>query len=775
MKFLFALDRTAFEKSIFCDAECYEVVNPKMINGFLNHKMGVKLRKGKFKNCPYEHEQQQIRKYRENMVGDRVAVKYKMARHKWGRVQPEGSLSLSLFHRPTRHSLCNDYYVDFDMINAQPSAFNQVCLQNGIHNKNFIEYCANSKKIRYDVAKHHNLKPIYDSETKTTLSSYEQAKKLFLSLCFGGTYNEWKKTYNAENCDMDIVVGMETEIVNVMDKIYKYNVDMIDDLLIGDERWRRKTINEKKRSVMGLWGQSVERMLQETCISSIVEHFGFDLNAIVPSQDGFMLLKTEIEKFRDIFGDLDTITKEMEKCIKDTFGFDIGWAVKPFDEQLKGGIPLCDELEEEHTYESMKTEFEKTHTKIVNLGTFFKSEPDKDINMTKQHLLTSYEHLRFNVVVKGENRDKSFVAEWLKDGSINRKRDVGIYPPDLTCPDDIYNCWRPFAMENVNKYIPDDGVVDFMLNHINILCDRNEECFDYFIKWIAMCIQYPSIKLPMPVFVSKEGSGKGSVLQLFTAMLGGSKILSTQEPSKDVWGKFNNLMLGAYIVCLDEINKKEMAGCEGKIKGLITEPTLNINDKGKSAFPIKSYHKFIAFANPDEYGNEPMNTTADDRRKFFVMCSDELKGNKEYFNKFYEYLGDTNAIKTMYEFFKNLPDARSILKADLPQSEYHKELKAVAVPPLKLFLTDYLLDNMTGDNFEKSTDELFIELKKWTDRSGYKYECNKLQFSCRLANLRLKGMEKVQIGYSRMKGWSFNKDTRVVLGISLGNDDNPQL
>ena len=775
MKFQFALDRTTFEKSIFCDAECYEVVNPKMLNGFLHHKMGIKLGKGKFKNVPYEHEQLLIKHYRENLTGDKVAVKYKLARHKWGRVQPVGSLSLSLFHRPTRHSLCADYYVDFDMVNAQPSALNQVCLQNGIHNKNFIEYCGNSKKFRYDVAKHHNLKPIYDKETNYTLSSYEQAKKLFISLCFGGSYNEWKKTYNAENCDMDIVIGMEKEISEIMDKIYKYNVDMIDDLMIGDERWRKKTINERKRSVMGLWAQSVERMLQETCILSIVEHIGFDLNAIVPSQDGFMLLKTEIEKFRDIFGDLDTIIKGMETTIKDTFGFDIGWMVKPFDEQLKGGIPLCDELEEVDTYESMKTEFEKTHTKIVNLGTFFKSEPNKDINMTKQHLLTAYEHLRFNVVVKGETRDKSFVAEWLKDSSINRKRDIDIYPPDLTCPHDIYNCWRPFVMENVDDYKTDDGVVDFMLNHINILCDHNQECFDYFIKWIAMCIQYPSIKLPMPVFVSKEGAGKGSVLKLFTAMLGGSKILQTQEPSLDVWGKFNNLMLGSYIVCLDEINKKEMAGCEGKIKGLITEPTININDKGKSSFPVKSYHKFIAFSNPDAYGNEPMTTTESDRRKFFVMCSNELIDNKQHFNTFNDYLGDTNAVKTMYEYFKNLPDARSILKAPLPQSEYHKELKGIAVPPLILFLAEYLLDNMTDTSHEISTDELFVEFKKWTERTGYKYECNKLQFGCRLANLRLRGMSKVQIGYSRMKGWSFCDDIRSELGIELEDDVNPQL
>jgi putative DNA primase/helicase len=361
----------------------------------------------------------------------------------------------------------------------------------------------------------------------------------------------------------------------------------------------------------------------------------------------------------------------------------------------------------------------------------------------------------------------------LKDGKINRKRDVEIVPPDQVCPDDIYNAWRPFAMELVDEYTEDKKVIDFMKNHIEILCDHNKECFDYFIKWIAMCIQFPSIKLPMPVFVSAEGAGKGSILKLFGSVLGGSKILQTQEPSQEVWGSFNSLMLNSYLVCLDEINKKEMSGSEGKIKGLITEPTMNINDKGKSRFPVKSYHKFIAFSNPDAYGNEPMTTTAGDRRKFFVMCSDELVGNKPYFNTFNEYLEDQNAMKNVYEYFKSLKDVKTLLSDALPESDFHKELKAIAVPPLRMFLTDYLKDNMfeklygEGVPYSVTTDDLYTDLKPWCERTGIRYECNKLKFGCRLANMKLKGMSKVQVGRTGIKGWSFTGDTKVALGINI--------
>lgn len=767
MEFSFTLDRNNHNTSIFLNRKCYENVNPKMINGFIHNKMGIKFHnKGKFKGMPYENELTLIKKYSGNMTDDKVAVGYNMAVHKWGRINPVGSLSLSLFHRPTRHTFAKDYYVDFDMANAQPSTINQICLQNRIQNLYFMEYCKNPTKMRTDVVKHHQLQNITDPENGSILEAKEQAKKLFISLSFGGTYKEWKKTYNAKGENMPNVIAMEKEIGAVMNKIYDSNPDMIEDLKNGKPEWKDKSVSQQKRSVMGIFAQTTERMLQETCIQSVVSHIGFDLDAIIPSQDGFMILKSELDRCRHIFGDNEQILRGMEGEIKRIWDFDIKWEIKAFDKPLSGGIPLIDTLMKELTYAEMKVDFEKTHTKIINLGSFFKTEPDKDINMTKPHLITAYEHLRYNVVVKGENRDKSFITDWLKDGAINRKRDVEIIPPDQRCPDDIHNAWRPFAMEKVTEYTPDVNVVEYMLNHINILCDRNTDCYEYFIKWIAMCIQFPSIKLPMPVFVSAEGAGKGSILRLFGAILGGSKILQTQEPSQEVWGQFNSLMLNAYIVCLDEINKKEMSGCEGKIKGLITEPTMNINDKGKSRFPIKSYHKFIALSNPDAYGNEPMTTTQGDRRKFFVMCSDELIGNTKYFVEFNKYLENQDAMKTVYEYFKNLPDAKSILTSVLPESDYHKELKAIAVPPLKMFIKDFIIDNMDDEVTEWTTDELYADLRKWCDRTGIRYECNKLQFGCRLANMKLVGMKKVKIGDARVKGWGVVPDVvRVTLGI----------
>jgi hypothetical protein len=384
--------------------------------------------------------------------------------------------------------------------------------------------------------------------------------------------------------------------------------------------------------------------------------------------------------------------------------------------------------------------------------------------MTKTHLVTAYEHMTYEAVVKGEKQQLNFIGSWLHNNPYIRvKRDIEIIPPDLKVPDDIYNAWKPFKMVSVKSYNPKPEATNFILNHIKILCNHDEYCYNYFIKWIACLIQFPSKKLPMPVFVSSEGGGKGSLLRFFSAILGASKILQTQEPSKEVWGEFNALMLNSYLVCLDEISKKEMTGCEGKIKGLITEPTIRINDKGKSRFEVSSYHKFIAFANPDAYGNEPMNTTDGDRRKWFVQCSDELVRNKPYFDKFYETIEDIDSMKTVFEYFNSMKNAQEVLSLALPETEYNKELKAMAVPPLKLFITDFIT---TFKDTKITTSELFGRFKEWTSKTGIQYHCNSLQFGCRVANLKIPGMEKSLVGPNRLAGWGFDlQKCRGSLGV----------
>jgi phage/plasmid-associated DNA primase len=129
---------------------------------------------------------------------------------------------------------------------------------------------------------------------------------------------------------------MEEELKMVMETVYANNKHIKKDVLKQDpQKWKNE--NEAKRGVMSLWSQTIERKLQETAISYLVETKKFILEDVVPCQDGFMILK-------ELW--YDTLIQEIEKLSIETFFININYIQKPFDEAIE--IPL---FEEDKTFE----------------------------------------------------------------------------------------------------------------------------------------------------------------------------------------------------------------------------------------------------------------------------------------------------------------------------------------------------------------------------------------------------------------------------------------
>lgn len=399
------------------------------------------------------------------------------------------------------------------------------------------------------------------------------------------------------------------------------------------------------------------------------------------------------------------------------------------------------EVAEDRSYEYVKEKFEETFCKITNRAIFIKKFENRCVIMKKEQLRTAYENMKYDELVeeKGQTVIKTlpFLNKWFEDEHMLVKDETGIYPTGLVCPNNYYNMWRPFDMELIDEYTKDETAIDYIKNHIKILCGRDENVADYFEKWIAQMIQYPAIKSVCPTFISKEGAGKGTLMQLITKMLGESKVFQTQQPSRDVWGEFNGLMADAFLVNLDELSKKETLESEGRIKGLITEPTIKINIKGVSQFPIQSFHRFIITTNNEE----PVSTNKDDRRKFIVRCSDELIGNKAYFDEFYSKMKDVNFLKTCYEYFKSIPNMDKFGSIPIPVTEYHNELKEMSENVIERWVKEYTQLNYDEETIELPSKNVYELFTNWIDKNGVSYTCNAIQFSVRLQRLKIKGIE----------------------------------
>jgi len=392
------------------------------------------------------------------------------------------------------------------------------------------------------------------------------------------------------------------------------------------------------------------------------------------------------------------------------------------------------------SFDTIASKFEENHCKITNKSVFIKHDKEKIIVMSKQQIKTSYEHMVYELATSdGDIKECNFINDWMiNNPSQRRYDDIGCYPTGIECPANCFNSWIPFAMEFVEQYDHQQDALDMILNHIKILCGNDEEVYSYFVKWIAQMIQCPAVKSICPTLISKEGAGKTTLIQLLSKMLGSEKVFETATPSRDIWGDFNGRMANTFLVNLNELSKKETLESEGRIKALITDPKLTINNKGVSQYDINSYHRFIITTNNEE----PVNTTKDDRRKLIIRSSDEKIGDKEYFNKLYSLLDDVNVIKTCYEYFKAIPGIDGFNKIPMPQTEYQQNLKELSRSPVELWLVQLVYDNWNKENVEMLGSETYDSFKEFCKSNNITFEINAVKLGVRIKNMNIDGIEK---------------------------------
>ena len=395
------------------------------------------------------------------------------------------------------------------------------------------------------------------------------------------------------------------------------------------------------------------------------------------------------------------------------------------------------------TFEEVCIEFEKTHAKIINKSIFIYELKDRVLFMKAEQLKVSFSHLFYTKTSVNKNGDvyysnHQFILKWLNDYSeIRRYDDVGTYPPPLVCPANIFNLWTPFSAENLTEYTEQPENLEFYLNHLKILCNNEDKAYDYFIKWNAQMVQQPAEKSTCITMISDEGAGKTTIIEVNKKMMGCQKVLMTTNPKDDCWGKFNGLMLNSYFVNLNEISIKDSHEAEGRIKGLITDDDLTVNQKGKDQIIIQSYHRWFITTNNE---NGASKTHSKDRRNMIIRSSDELIGNKAHFDKLYAMIDDPNFIATYYNYLKNM-DISDFHIRSIPYTEYQQDLQELSVSPLELFIIYIIETNYYESEYKEYAGSIYSDYKQFCKSRGFEYIENSKAFGVRLKRLKLDGFE----------------------------------
>jgi Family of unknown function (DUF5906) len=155
------------------------------------------------------------------------------------------------------------------------------------------------------------------------------------------------------------------------------------------------------------------------------------------------------------------------------------------------------------------------------------------------------------------------------------------------------NLWRGFAVEPK----PDDW--SLMKTHIlTVLAAGNEDHARYILDWMAYCVQHPERQAEVALsFQGEPGCGKGVVWRHFGGLFG-PHFRHFNDPDQ-ITGRFNGNLGQSVFVLLDEALWGGDRRAEGKLKALITEPTLQIERKGLERMEVPNRLSIVACSNED--------------------------------------------------------------------------------------------------------------------------------------------------------------------------------
>ena len=185
-------------------------------------------------------------------------------------------------------------------------------------------------------------------------------------------------------------------------------------------------------------------------------------------------------------------------------------------------------------------------------------------------------------------------GDWWYRHPMRRSYRTIVFEPGKEVADDIYNLWRGFAYDAVPG-----GSCDLFLEHMRaVICDGNEEVYEYLLGWMALAVQQPDQPGHTAIVLrGGQGAGKGTFARTFAKLFGrhGKQITD----AKHLTGHFNAHLRDCVVLFADEAVAAADAQQESMLKTIVTEETLMYTAKGKESTVEKNYLHVIMASNSD--------------------------------------------------------------------------------------------------------------------------------------------------------------------------------
>ena len=323
---------------------------------------------------------------------------------------------------------------------------------------------------------------------------------------------------------------------------------------------------------------------------------------------------------------------------------------------------------------------------------------------------------------------------WL-DWEGRRTYDAVVFDPTEKSSKNVYNMFRGLIK-------PIQGDWSKMRKHTkDIICEGNEEYYQYLIGWLARAVQDPGGKRPGVTVVLRGGKGIGKSAWVdYYGKIFGESYFNISDP-QHFTGRFNIYQSKTLILFLDEARWGGDKKSEGKMKALITQEYNMFEPKGIDSISMKNYMNIIIAGN----GDWLVPATMDERRYFVLQVAEDFIMDEKYFDGFFHEYENGGPAAMMYDLLDYDYSAINLRKA--PMTKSLGEQIEHSLPPVLSFWQSvlsrgFLLTNRyTGEPERTQYDatenmwperawkyELYNEFLEWCNKKKEKYVLSERPF-----------------------------------------------
>ncbi len=189
-----------------------------------------------------------------------------------------------------------------------------------------------------------------------------------------------------------------------------------------------------------------------------------------------------------------------------------------------------------------------------------------------------------------------------------------------------FNMWTDPLIE------PLKGKPTIFLEHMEYLIPNKIER-KLLLQWLAWIVQHPEQKVMFAILIiGREGSGKSWIGTLMERLFGKGNVVLISEDNA-ITGIFNSFAENKRLVFLHETPPEEVEKLLNRVKGLITQTTINIRRMRNDYYDAENLANLMAISNEDVAINLTNRRWAVVRAADDPFAPEHTPEHKKYYNR----------------------------------------------------------------------------------------------------------------------------------------------